>query len=76
MYAATIATQPELVVTRRVALFTDAFDGDMPMPHRNFDVSPDARHYVMIEAAAHAAPQTVVVLGWLEQLRAALADVR
>jgi hypothetical protein len=30
----------------------------------------------MIEAAAHAAPQTVVVLGWLEELRAALADVR
>ena len=76
MYAATIAARPELVVTRRVALFTDAFDGDMPMPHRNFDVSPDARHYVMIEAAADAVPQTVVVLGWLKELRTAVADVR
>jgi len=46
------------------------------MSHCNVDVSPDARHYVMIEEATDAAPQAVVVLGWLEELRAALADVR
>jgi serine/threonine-protein kinase len=73
MHAAALATRPALAVTGRETLFTEAFDGDMPMPHRNYDVSPDGREFVMIAAAPDARPETVVVLGWLGELRARLA---
>ncbi len=45
----------------------------MPMPHRNYDVTPDGREFVMIAAVPDARPETVVVLGWLGELRARLA---
>ena len=73
MHAATLATRPALAVTGRATLFTEAFDGDMPMPHRNYDVAPDGREFVMIAAVPDARPETVVVLGWLGELRARLA---
>jgi serine/threonine-protein kinase len=73
MHSATLAAPPALAVAGRATLFTEAFDGDMPMPHRNYDVSPDGREFVMIAAAPDARPETVVVLGWLGELRARLA---
>jgi len=74
MYVATVRDRSELAVTDRRVLFTDAFDGDMPMPHRNYDVSKDGRHFVMIGAAPGVAPETVVVLNWLGELRTRLAS--
>jgi Tol biopolymer transport system component len=76
MRSATIVTRPALAVTERATLFTEAFDGDMPMPHRNYDVAPNGQGFVMIAAAADVAPETIVVLGWLGELRARLAAVR
>ena len=40
---------------------------------RTFDVSPDGQRFLMIkEAAAAQAPTMVVVLNWLEELKAKL----
>jgi hypothetical protein len=75
MLVATIVTEPSLTVTDRRTLFTEAFDSDMPMPHRNYDVSPDGR-FVMIAAAPSHGVETVVGIGWLSELRARLAQVR
>jgi eukaryotic-like serine/threonine-protein kinase len=72
MYVASVAPSAEFTVTARRVLFSDAFDGDMPMPHRNYDVMRDGHHFVMIAAAADAVLQTVVVLDWLPELRAIL----
>jgi len=59
------------ILTRRV-LFTDTFDGDMPMPHRNYDVTADGKHFVMIGAAG-GLPETIVVLNWLTDFQARIA---
>ena len=37
MYSAEVAAGATVTVCDRRMLFTDAFDGDMPMPHRNYD---------------------------------------
>ena len=74
MYAATLSAGPERAVTRRVALFTDGFDDDMPMPHRNFDIAPDGHHYVMIGSAGDEPVQTIVALDWLRELRQAIRN--
>ena len=76
MYSAAVATQTALRVTDRRVLFTDAFDGDMPMPHRNYDVTRDGRHFVMIAAAPDAAPETIVVVNWLDEFRSRIARAR
>ncbi len=73
MYVATVQDRAGLTVLDRRTLFTDAFDGDMPMPHRNYDISRDGRHFVMIAAAPGVAPETIVVLNWLKEFRARLA---
>lgn len=75
MFVADIATAPNLSVTNRRVLFTDAFDGDMPMPHRNYDLTRDGQ-FVMIAANAGDKPQTIVVLNWLQELRAKLRAAR
>jgi serine/threonine-protein kinase len=72
MYAATLSAGPNRAVTRRVALFNDGFDDDMPMPHRNFDIAPDGHHYVMIGSARDEPVQTIVVLDWLGEFRQAI----
>ncbi|HYW50786.1 MAG TPA: protein kinase [Gemmatimonadaceae bacterium] len=76
MQAATITLGATPVITARRVLFTDVFDGDMPMPHRNYDIMPDGRRFVMIAAADDAAPETIVVLDWTTELRTRLAAAR
>ncbi len=63
-------------VTERRVLFEDLFDGDMPMPHRNYDVTPDGKGFVMIAPVAEATPETVVVLNWVGEFRARVAQPR
>lgn len=75
MLAADIAIRPTISVTNRRVLFTDAFDGDMPMPHRNYDVTRDEK-FIMIAANKGDAPQTIVVLNWLDELRAKLSAAK
>jgi eukaryotic-like serine/threonine-protein kinase len=75
MHVATIVTEPSLAVSDRRTLFTETFDSDMPMPHRNYDVAPDGR-FVMIAAAGGHGVETVVGIGWLNELRARLSQVR
>lgn len=72
MYVASITTGAGVSITNRRVLFTDAFDGDMPMPHRNYDLTHDGK-FIMIAANTGDAPQTIVVLNWLQELRAKLA---
>ena len=69
MMAATISATEPRAVTRRRQLFTDTFDGDMPMPHRNYDVMPDGRRFVMIAPTQSRAPETIVVLNWLAEFQ-------
>jgi hypothetical protein len=61
-------TTPALAVTSRRRLFKDAFDGGMP--HRNYDVAPDGSGFLMITGGSSEA---VVLLHWLDELRARLA---
>lgn len=70
MYSASITAGSTVAVSDRRVLFTDAFDGDMPMPHRNYDVTHDGNHFVMIATPPEAAPETIVVLNWLQEFRA------
>ena len=62
---------PSLTVTGRAPLFADRYDRDMP--HRNYDVAPDGRRFVMVATQAATDSEAVVVLGWLGELRAKLA---
>jgi eukaryotic-like serine/threonine-protein kinase len=73
MMAAAITHVAPEPVTRRRALFADTFDGDMPMPHRNYDVMPDGRRFVMIAPTEDMAPGTIVVLNWLWEFRQRVA---
>jgi serine/threonine-protein kinase len=74
MYAASLTFKSDVAVKRRVALFTDGFDDDMPMPHRNFDVAPDGHQYVLIGSLGDEPVQTIVVLDWLRELRARIGN--
>ncbi len=76
MMAADLTPGGPRTVIRRRALFADTFDGDMPMPHRNYDVMPDGRHFVMIAPNDDRAPETIVVLNWLTEFRAKVAAGR
>lgn len=75
MIAATIVTEPALAVSERKTVFSDSFDSDMPMPHRNYDVTPDGR-FVMIAASGGHGVETVIGIGWLNELRARLSRFR
>lgn len=50
-----------------------SFDSDMPMPHRNYDITADGRHFVMLAATPDKQPQTIVVLNWLTDFRARIS---
>ena len=74
MVAATLRPGPPITVASRGVLFTGSFDDDeMPMPHRNYDVTPDGRQFVMIATAPDAVRETVVSIDWLGDVRARLA---
>ncbi len=75
MYAE-VSRGASATITRRRMLFADTFDGDMPMPHRNYDVMPDGRRFVMIAATGDAAPETIVVLNWIQELRTRVSATR
>jgi serine/threonine protein kinase/Tol biopolymer transport system component len=75
MLVADIVARGSLSVTKRRVLFSDAFDGDMPMPHRNYDLTRDGK-FIMIAANASDKQQTIVVLNWLDELRAKLAAAK
>ncbi|HEU4720527.1 MAG TPA: protein kinase [Gemmatimonadaceae bacterium] len=74
MVAATLRYEPTIAVASRTTLFAGRFDDDeMPMPHRNFDVTADGRQFVMIASSPETVRETVVSLGWLDEVRARLA---
>ena len=73
MLVAQVHTEPTVTITDRHVLFSDSFDGDMPMPHRNYDITRDGRHFVMLAATPGKEPQTIVVLNWLTDFRARIA---
>jgi Tol biopolymer transport system component len=77
MMEATIVTRPAIAVAKRVSVFTGSFDHDeMPMPHRNFDVTADGKQFVMIATMPDAMRETVVVLGWHATVEQRLTAVR
>ncbi|MEP6732923.1 MAG: protein kinase [bacterium] len=63
---------PRVAVSARKSLFSDTFDGYMP--HANYDVLRDGKHFVMV--GTNSGPETVVTLDWLPELRARLAAAR
>jgi eukaryotic-like serine/threonine-protein kinase len=68
---ASLVFAPRLAVAARHVLFADAFDGDMP--HANYDVTKDGKQFVTVAPGSAAAPETVVILDWLPELRAILS---
>ena len=66
-----LGTGARFVVARRTPLFPDTFDGNMP--HANYAVMPDGQHFAMFGGSGGGASESVVVVNWLPQLRAALA---
>jgi hypothetical protein len=71
MMMAPIETRPTLTVGRPRLLFEAAYERDRgagaAIP--NYDVAPDGQRFVMIQAPA-ASSSIVVVLNWLEELKA------
>ncbi len=66
LVAATVRTQPVFAVGERRALFATTY---APEPqHANFDVSPDEKHFLFVKQGPEA-PNLVVAVNWLEQLR-------
>jgi serine/threonine-protein kinase len=71
---ATISDASGFAVTARDSLFRDTFVGGMP--HANYAVLPDARHFVMFGTGSEAGPEAIVVVNWLREFRATLAASR
>jgi Tol biopolymer transport system component len=71
--AATIHTST-LAITSRVPQFNDKSDNTMP--HRDYDVSPDGKGFLMIAPSVSGGPEAVVKLNWLIKLREQLAIQR
>jgi Tol biopolymer transport system component len=67
--AATVVTAPSLAVASRVVLFADRFVS-AAAPHANYDVSPDGRRLLVLDAADE--PRIVVVHNWGAAVRSRL----
>jgi hypothetical protein len=68
MVAVAITTSPSVRVVRREVLFDDR----SYVSHQYgaaYDVDPDGRRFLMIRMGSES-PQVVVVVNWLDQLRA------
>jgi dipeptidyl aminopeptidase/acylaminoacyl peptidase len=63
LMSARVMTKPAFNIAPPERLFEGAFDA---MPHRNYDVSLDGTHFLMI---ATTLPDAVIVLNWLPELR-------
>jgi Tol biopolymer transport system component len=64
-----------LAITSRRAQFKDASDNTMP--HRNYDVMPDGKGFLMIAPTTTGGPEAVVMVHWLtKKLRAQLTAHR
>ena len=75
LIVATLATAPEFTVVRRDTLFVDQYaqrDRARTPGSANYDVSPEGKHFVMVQAAGTGEPP-IVVLGWLDELRERMA---
>jgi Tol biopolymer transport system component len=73
LLAARLTTTPSLAVAGRDTLFTGGYLGDVT--HPNYDVAPDGRGFLMLQAAADES-ETLVVHGWAHELRARLGGRR
>jgi dipeptidyl aminopeptidase/acylaminoacyl peptidase len=73
LMAADVA-EPGLTITARRPLFAGDFDATLP--HRNYDVSPDGKEFVMIAPYTAGRPEAVLLVGWLPRLRELLTQGR
>jgi Tol biopolymer transport system component len=75
LFAAAVSRTPGFAVTGGGPLFTDNFQ--RVEPHRNYDVMPDGKRFVMIgDTVAERAPDQIVVMNWFTELRARLRAAR
>jgi eukaryotic-like serine/threonine-protein kinase len=70
LVAATVTTSSVFAVTARDTLFADVFATD-PF-HTNYDVAPDGRHFVMLQAVDDN-QQAIVVLNFAREVRARMS---
>ena len=73
MVAAHVSTEPVFSVTSREVLFPDMFSRNRT--HHNYDVSPDCKHFVLLQRG-DSASSVIVVTNWLTELRARMAGTR
>jgi serine/threonine-protein kinase len=71
--SATISTTPTFSVTSRDTLFADVYATD-PF-HTNYDVSPDGRHFLMLQPVDNS-QQAIVVLNFAKEVRAKMAAAK
>ena len=70
LIAASVSAGPVFAVTGRDTLFEDRYVGFV-LPHANYDVAPDGRHFIFLKAAQDAEFQ--VVVNWRSELRDRIA---
>ncbi|HEX6251329.1 MAG TPA: protein kinase [Gemmatimonadaceae bacterium] len=68
-HAATVSLTPTFSVLSREVLFRDDFV-KAPLPHANYDVTPDGSHLLLLKATEQA--QVVVAHNWREEVRTQL----
>jgi serine/threonine-protein kinase len=66
--AVPVRLSPEFVVGQPTALFDDRFDRGGGVI-RNYDITPDGRKFLMVEARQSAPTELLVVLNWFEELK-------
>jgi len=71
--SATISTTPTFSVTSRDTLFADVYATD-PF-HTNYDVSPDGRHFLMLQPVDNS-QQAIVVLNFAKEVRAKMVAAK
>jgi len=75
LFAATISPAPTFAVSGGAPVFADSLEGGREA--RNYDVTPDGTHFVMVgDTIPPKQPDMIVILNWLPELRDRLRAAR
>ena len=71
MMAVSITTEPTFGVGKPHQLFEGSYDAGLPLGHTNYDVTPDAQRFVMIQTRPQEATarRVNVRLDWVQEFQ-------